>query len=130
VRTALQKRIGGYRKDLPHSGDKRIDLGEGETPLSYIRGKHSFKFGGEFRRFYNNNFNGDTGTLAFNSVTDFAAGLANAFAISQGSLPSRISTGELGFFGQDSWKVSRGLTVTWGARLSIFPGLPSCTSAW
>ena len=36
--------------------------------LSYIRGKHSFKFGGEFRRFYNNNFNGDTGTLTFNSV--------------------------------------------------------------
>ena len=24
--------------DLPHSGDKMVDLGEGETPLSYIRG--------------------------------------------------------------------------------------------
>jgi outer membrane receptor protein involved in Fe transport len=84
--------------------------------LSYIRGKHSFKFGGEFRRFYNNNFNGDTGTLTFNSVTDFAAGLANAFAISPGNLPSRIATGEMGFFGQDSWKVSQRLTLELGLR--------------
>ena len=84
--------------------------------LSYIRGRHSFKFGGEFRRFYNNNFSGDTGTLGFLNVTDFANGQPNTFAISPGSLPSRIATGELGFFGQDSWKVSQRLTLELGLR--------------
>jgi Carboxypeptidase regulatory-like domain/TonB dependent receptor len=84
--------------------------------LSYIRGKHSFKFGGEFRRFYNNNFTGDTGTLGFLNVTDLANGQPNAFAISPGSLPSRIATGELGFFGQDSWKVFQRLTLELGLR--------------
>src|SRR5258708_4743717 len=96
--------------------------GRGDTPavigdtLSYIRGKHSFKFGGEFRRFYNNNFNGDTGALSFNSVTDFAAGKALTFSLSSGNLPSRIPTGEMGFFGQYSWKFSQRLTLELGLR--------------
>src|SRR5262249_2093385 len=84
--------------------------------LSYIRGKHSFKFGGEFRRFYNNNFSSDTGNLGFLNVTDFANGAPNAFSISPGSLPSRIATGELGVFGQDSWKIDSRLTLELGLR--------------
>jgi hypothetical protein len=103
-------------------GPAGFPQGRGDTTavvsdtLSYIRGKHSFKFGGEFRRFYNNNFNGDTGSLGFLNVTDFINGAPNAFSISPGSLPSRISTGELGFFGQDSWKVFQRLTVELGLR--------------
>jgi Carboxypeptidase regulatory-like domain/TonB dependent receptor-like, beta-barrel len=112
--------IGGTQVNL--GGPGGFPQGRGDTTaviadtLSYIHGKHSFKFGGEFRRFYNNNFNGDTGSLAFNSVTDFAAGKALNFSISPGNLPSRISTGELGFFGQDSWKVSSRLTLELGLR--------------
>ncbi len=115
-----QLSIGGTGINL--GGPAGFPQGRGDTTavlsdtLSYIRGKHSFKFGGEFRRFYNNNFNGDTGSLAFNSISDFAAGKALSFSISPGNLPSRIATGELGFFGQDSWKVSQRLTVELGLR--------------
>src|SRR6476646_2697431 len=103
-------------------GPTGFPQGRGDTTavvadtLSYIRGKHSFKFGGEFRRFYNNNFNGDAGSLSFNSVTDFAAGKALTFSLSAGNLPSRIATGEMGFFGQDSWKFSQRLTLELGLR--------------
>ncbi|MGZ7090243.1 MAG: TonB-dependent receptor domain-containing protein [Candidatus Angelobacter sp.] len=103
-------------------GPAGFPQGRGDTTavfsdtLSYIRGRHSFKFGGEFRRFYNNNFNGDAGTLGFLNVADFANGLPNAFSISPGNLPSRIATGELGFFGQDSWKVFQRLTLELGLR--------------
>jgi Carboxypeptidase regulatory-like domain/TonB dependent receptor len=112
--------IGGTGINL--GGPGGFPQGRGDTTavvsdtLSYIRGKHSFKFGGEFRRFYNNNFTGDTGTLGFLNAADFASGAPNAFSISPGSLPSRIATGEMGFFGQDSWKVMQRLTLELGLR--------------
>src|SRR5216683_3287628 len=105
--------IGGPSGFPQGRGDTTAVFGD---TLNYIRGRHSFKFGGEFRRFYNNNFNGDSGTLTFNNVTDFANGRALNFAISPGNLPSRIGTGELGIFGQDSWKISQRLTLELGLR--------------
>jgi outer membrane receptor protein involved in Fe transport len=115
-----QTSIGGTGINL--GGPTGFPQGRGDTTavlgdtLSYIRGRHSFKFGGEFRRFYNNNFNGDAGALSFNSISDFAAGKALSFSLSAGNLPSRIQTGELGFFGQDSWKISQRLTLELGLR--------------
>ena len=103
-------------------GPSGFPQGRGDTTaviadtLSYLRGRHSFKFGGEFRRFYNNNFNGDAGTLAFASVNDFINGAPNTFTLTPGNLPSRISTGEMGFFAQDNWKVSNRLTLELGLR--------------
>ncbi|HWZ46371.1 MAG TPA: TonB-dependent receptor [Candidatus Saccharimonadales bacterium] len=105
--------IGGPAGFPQARGDTTAALGD---TLSYIRGKHSFKFGGEFRRFYNNNINGDAGTLSFANVTDFANGAPNSFSLSPGNLPSRIATGELGFFGQDNWKLTNRLTLELGLR--------------
>ncbi|HEX7286503.1 MAG TPA: TonB-dependent receptor, partial [Candidatus Angelobacter sp.] len=112
--------IGGFT--LNFGGPGGFPQGRGDTTavfsdtLNYIRGKHSFKVGGEFRRFYNNNFTGDTGTLTFNNFAQFVAGTPNGFSITPGSLPSRIATGELGFFIQDSWKAIDRLTLELGLR--------------
>jgi outer membrane receptor protein involved in Fe transport len=112
--------VGGFT--LNFGGPGGFPQGRGDTTavlsdtMSYLRGRHSFKFGGEFRRFYNNNFNGDTGTLTFNNFAQFVAGTPNGFSISQGNLPSRIATGELGFFIQDSWKAMDRLTLELGLR--------------
>ncbi|MBZ5533937.1 MAG: TonB-dependent receptor [Acidobacteriia bacterium] len=102
-------------------GDTTAALGD---TLNYIRGRHSFKFGGEFRRFYNNNFNGDAGTLTFLNATDFANGLPSGFTISPGNLPSRIAVNNLGFFVQDSWKAMSRLTLELGLRYD-WNGTPS-----
>jgi carboxypeptidase family protein len=84
--------------------------------LSYLRGNHSFKFGGEFRRFYNNNFTLDTGTFGFGSVAAFQTGLGNAFNITLGDRGSSIGTGALGLFVQDNYKARPGLTLELGLR--------------
>jgi len=112
--------IGGTGVNF--GGPAGFPQGRGDTTavlsdtLNYLNGKHSFKFGGEFRRFYNDNFNGDVGSLGFLNLTQFISGTPNAFAINPGSNPSRIGTGELGFFAQDSWKLFPRFTLELGLR--------------
>jgi hypothetical protein len=83
---------------------------------SYVLGKHSIKFGGEFRRFLNANFSGDPGTLAFNSVANFQAGHATTFSITPSVTSNRLYVNAVGAFVQDSWKVTPNLTAELGLR--------------
>lgn len=84
--------------------------------LSYLHGDHSFKFGGEVRRFYNNNFNLDTGTFAFANVNSFIAGTGNSFNITLGDRSSSIIQGNLGLYIQDNYKARKNLTFELGLR--------------
>lgn len=84
--------------------------------LSYLRGNHSFKFGGEGRRFYNNNFTLDTGTFTFANVNSFINGNGNAFSVTLGDRSSAIIQNALGFYVQDNFKVRPNVTLELGLR--------------
>ena len=84
--------------------------------LSYLHGNHSFRFGGEWRRFYNNNTGKDTGSFSFANMAAFLAGTANAFTVTLGDVSSAIAQGALGAFVQDNWKVRPNLTFELGFR--------------
>ncbi len=83
---------------------------------TWLRGKHSLKIGGEFRRFYNNNFNGDTGALTFPDVKNFISGNATVFSITLGDRASSVSTTGAGIFVQDHFQWRRNLTLELGLR--------------
>jgi len=84
--------------------------------LTYLRGNHSFKFGGEARRFYNNNFTLDTGSFTFPSFQSFIDGNANQFQITLGDRSSAIIQNAFGFYVQDNYKLRPNLTVELGLR--------------
>lgn len=103
-------------------GDERaFPQGRGDTALeaadtvSYVRGRHSFKFGVEGRDFRNDNFNGDPGALTFTTAS-LATGSVTAAARTVGNVANRINVGALDFFGMDSWKVTSKFTAELGLR--------------
>jgi hypothetical protein len=105
-------------------GDERtFPQGRGDTGLeaadtvSYIRGKHSFKFGVEGRDFRNDNFNGDPGQLTFTTASLIAGSVTGA-ARTVGNVANRINVGALDVFGMDSWKLTSKFTAELGVRYS------------
>lgn len=84
--------------------------------LSYLHGRHGFKFGAEVRRFNGNSFSADAGTMGFANRAAFIAGTPNAFTISTGNRPARVYQNAIGLFAMDSFKVRPYLTLELGLR--------------
>lgn len=91
-------------------------LGIFSDTATYTVGKHSVKFGGEFRRFLNANFSQDTGTIGFNTVANFQAGRANSYTITPTRTSNRLYANAVGAFVQDAWKFTPNLTLELGFR--------------
>jgi outer membrane receptor protein involved in Fe transport len=111
--TSIGLTFGGPAAEPQGRGDTTYVLSD---TLNYLRGKHSFKFGGEVRRFLNNNFSIDPGTFTFTNVNTFNAGTASAFAITQGSSTNSITSDAMGLFVQDNYKLRPNLTLELGLR--------------
>ncbi|MEO6804550.1 MAG: carboxypeptidase regulatory-like domain-containing protein [Edaphobacter sp.] len=84
--------------------------------LNYLKGKHSIKVGGEFRRFIGDNFSQTPGALNFATTNDFINGLVNTFSANPGDVTNRIFISAVGAFVQDSYKVTRDFTTELGFR--------------
>ncbi|HET9183573.1 MAG TPA: carboxypeptidase regulatory-like domain-containing protein [Candidatus Angelobacter sp.] len=84
--------------------------------VSWINGRHSWKFGTEWRDFRNDNFNGDPGSLTFNSITSFENDTPDNAARTVGNVANRINQAALDFFAQDSFKFKPYLTLELGLR--------------
>jgi len=111
--TGFNFNIGGPAGFPQGRADTTVVLSD---TLNYLRGSHSFKFGGEARRFYNNNFTLDTGTFAFANVTSFLNGQANSFSVTIGDRSSAIIEDSYGAYAMDNFKVRSNLTLELGLR--------------
>lgn len=104
----------GAERNFPQGrGDTTAAVGDN---LSWIVGRHSLKFGGEFRDFRNDNFNGDPGQIVFNNFTDFINGQADSSARTIGNVANRINQNALDFYAMDSFKWKPYFTLELGIR--------------
>lgn len=84
--------------------------------MSYTRGGHTIKAGGEYRRFTFDSITLDAGSFNFPTVSAFLSGTANAFTVSLGDRAAFITQNSLGGFVQDSFRATVKTTIDLGLR--------------
>lgn len=88
--------------------------------LTWLHGRHTFKFGGEFRRIQLNQHYGEHGTITFASLTTLAADQV-AKASLTGALPvNDLRKNWYMEYAQDEYKLFPSLTLNLGVRYTIF----------
>jgi len=93
--------------------------------LSWIQGRHSFKFGGEFRRFRNNNFNTSTGgVITFPTLAAFLTGTPSTAIQTRLPVTNSIRVSAFDAFVQDDYKMTSRLTWNLGLRWE-YNGVPN-----
>jgi hypothetical protein len=79
--TSLGLNLGGPQ-NFPQG--RTVSTSVYSDTATYLRGRHIFKFGGEYRRASVSTFTNDPGTFTYASVAAFQAGLGNAFNVTLG----------------------------------------------
>jgi len=105
--------FGGPTGEPQGRGDTTFVLNDG---VSWLKGRHTFMFGGEIRRAYNNNIAFNIGSLTYTTQANFLADKANAFTVQLGSGNDKILQPAYDVFAQDSFKFKSNLTLNFGLR--------------
>ena len=103
--------------------------------VSYLKGKHAFKFGGEARidKVLQGTYRGARGRIAFNAngpfngatpLESFLAGIPTNASILAGDPIRDMTQNLMALFAQDDWRVSRNVTLNLGVRYEL-QGVPS-----
>ncbi|SPF48905.1 Cna protein B-type domain, TonB-dependent Receptor Plug Domain protein [Candidatus Sulfotelmatobacter kueseliae] len=100
----------------------------GGDMMTWIKGRHTLKFGGEYKRqeldapYFDVFPNGELFYLGFtgNPFGDFLAGLTGASVIGSGTNSLHNRANDFSAFFQDDWKVAPRLTLNLGLRYDYF----------
>ena len=129
-------RISGFDNVGVVAPSGRNDItGHLTDTLSWTKGKHEFRFGGEYRQAQIDAFNSgnSSGQFSFTgqqgpwsslnvadnnvlSLADFLAGYVNTSNIQTGNAERQVFINTFDLFAQDAWKLSNRLTVNYGLR--------------
>src|SRR3984957_15631117 len=88
--------------------------------LTWIHGRHTFKFGAEVRRIQVNQESGYHGKVTFSTVENLAANMVNKASLS-GALPvNHLRKNDYVGYAQDEFRWTPRLTLNLGVRYTIF----------
>jgi hypothetical protein len=94
--------------------------------ISYLHGKHAFKFGGEVRRdlVHQATYRGGRGRVKFNSFEDFLSGSVANVSFLAGDPTRDMSQWLYDGYAQDDWRITKTITVNLGLRYE-FQAVPT-----
>ena len=88
--------------------------------VTMLKGKHTIKYGGEFRRYLLASFAGNIGTLTFVTSTtptsNFQQDTATVFSVQPNIVSTRNYADSVGLFVQDNYKLTPTFTLEYGLR--------------
>lgn len=115
----------------------------GAVNLGWVKGSHSFRFGGEYQHFGINHFqpqtsfgprggftfsggltalNGGAAPSLYNAWADFLLGQAQTLGTSTEYInPATVRESMYAFYARDQWQVTRKLTLSYGIRYELYP---------
>ena len=115
----------------------------GAVNLTWIKGSHSIRFGGEYQHFAINHFqpqtsfgprggfnfsggvtsdNGGPASTLYNAWADFLLGAPQSMGISTEYInPATVREANYGFYARDQWQLNRKLTINYGLRYEAYP---------
>ena len=105
--------------------------------LSWIKGKHTLRFGVDFRKVRYTDlesfggsddfgaFTFNAGTFSGNAFADFLLGLPSKSYVAQSGPDTRLHSYETGVYAQDEWHATKTLTVNFGLRWQALPPFTS-----
>jgi hypothetical protein len=93
--------------------------------VSYLRGKHAFKFGGEVRddKVHQATFRAGRGRIRFASLEDFLAGIPGDTTFLAGDPTRNITQWLYAGYAQDDWRITPRVTLNLGFRYEL-QGVP------
>lgn len=105
--------FGGPTNEPQGRGDTTAVLND---TLSWLKGRHTFAFGGEIRRAYSNNIAENIGSFTYSTMANFLGDHANAFTDLLGSGNDKTLQPAYDVFAQDSFKWKPNFTFNIGLR--------------
>jgi len=100
--------------------------------VSYLHGKHAFKFGFEYVDVIldGNTYSGAQGSATFQSLATWVTGVPNTAAILTGNPAEEARSHWYGTYAQDSWRATNKVTLNLGLRWEYFGALSVRNNYW